>query len=131
MGSLKSIVCNVLLVMVAVTAGLSPTVADAQTPAAAKPRPEYPPLTTVIKDYQQVRTPDGGRSYYTIWTRAKDGQMLAALPSGYEGRKFFIAMTIASGEDYAGLQGNDMYVYWKRYDKRLALIEPNIRIKST
>jgi len=105
--------------------------AIAQTSAAAKPRPEYPPLATVIEDYEQVRTPDGERSYYTIWTRAKDGQMLAALPSGYEGRRFFIAMTIASGEDYAGLQGNDMYVYWKRYDKRLALIEPNIRVKST
>jgi len=57
--------------------------------------------------------------------------MLAALPGGYNGRKFFIALTIASGEDYAGLQAGDMYVYWKRYDKRLALIEPNIEIKST
>ncbi|MHC4167433.1 MAG: zinc-dependent metalloprotease [Planctomycetota bacterium] len=129
----KSTLFTALLVLIVVIAGLSPTTAEAQAPpaTASKPRPEYPPLTTVIKDYQQVRTPDGGRSYYTIWTRAKDGQMLAALPSGYEGRRFFIAMTIASGEDYAGLQGNDMYVYWKRYDKRLALIEPNIRIKST
>jgi len=78
-----------------------------------------------------VSTADGAKSFYTIWTRQKDSQMLAALPAGYEGKKVFVAVTIASGEDYAGLQAGDMYVYWKRYDKRLALIEPNIRIRST
>ena len=132
MSSIKSTVCNALLVLVVVIVGLSPTAADEQTPSASKPKPEYPPLATVTKDYElEQSTVVGQRGYYTIWTREKDGQMLAALPSGYDGRRFFIAMTIASGEDYAGLQGNDMYVYWKRYDKRLALIEPNIRIKST
>ena len=40
-------------------------------------------------------------------------------------------MTVASGDYFAGLQAGDMYVYWKRYDKRLALIEPNIEVKST
>ena len=39
-------------------------------------------------------------------------------------------MTVASGQTYAGLQAGDMYVYWKRYDKRLALMQPNIRIRS-
>ena len=101
-------------------------------PAAAKPKPEFPPLDEVTKDYEKVvSTADGERSYYTVWTREKDGQILAALPSGYEGRKFFIALTIASGEDYAGLQAGDLYVYWKRYDKRLALVAPNIQIRST
>ena len=131
MSSIKSTVCDVLLVTVVVIAGLSPTTVNAQTSPAEKPKPEYPPLDQVTKDYEKVvSTADGQRSFYTIWTREKDGQMLAALPSGYD-RPFFIAMTVASGEDYAGLQGNDMYVYWKRYDKRLALIEPNIEIKST
>ena len=97
-----------------------------------KIRPEFPPLDEVTKGYEKVvSTADGERSFYTVWTREKDGQILAALPSGYEGRKFFIALTIASGEEYAGLQAGDMYVYWKRYDKRLALVEPNIQIRST
>jgi len=100
--------------------------------AEAKAKPDFPPLDEVIKDYQKVvSTADGARSFYTVWRRDKDAQMLAALPSGYEGKRFFIAVTVASGEDYAGLQAGDMYVYWKRYDKRLALIQPNIRIKST
>ncbi len=97
-----------------------------------KIKPEYPPIDELTKDYEKVvSTADGERSYYTVWTREKDGQILAALPSGYEGKKFFIALTIASGEEYAGLQAGDMYVYWKRYDKRLALVEPNIQVRST
>jgi len=93
---------------------------------------DFPPLAEAIKDYQKVvSTADGAQSFYTVWKRDKDAQMLAALPSGYEGKRFFIAVTVASGEDYAGLQAGDMYVYWKRYDKRLALIQPNVRIKST
>ncbi|MHC4741248.1 MAG: zinc-dependent metalloprotease [Planctomycetota bacterium] len=123
----KSIV--VLFVLAILLLGLT---APARGAAAAAKKPEFPPLNDVIKDYAKVvSTADGARSYYTVWTREKDGQMLAALPSGYEGKRFFIAVTVSSGEKYAGLQAGDMYVYWKRYDKRLALIQPNIRIKST
>lgn len=101
-------------------------------PAEEKVKPEFPPLDEVTKGYEKVvSTADGEASYYTVWTREKDGQILAALPSGFEGKKFFIALTIASGESYAGLQAGDLYVYWKRYDKRLALVEPNIQIRST
>ena len=100
--------------------------------AAVPSQPEYPPAEKVLEGFEKVvSTADGARSYYTIYTREKDGQMYAALPGGYEGRKFFMAMTIASGEDYAGLQAGDMYVYWRRYDNRLALIEPNVQIRST
>jgi len=127
MNNLKSKVLNVSFVLAITIIGLSPMVTRAQ-----KPAPEFPPLEQVLKGYEKVvSTADGARSLYTIWTRAKDSQMLATLPSGYESKKFFIAMTIASGEDFAGLQAGDMYVYWRRYDKRLALIEPNIRIRST
>jgi hypothetical protein len=127
----------VLLISAVTIIGPSSIVAGAEKPAdekpaAAKPKPEFPPLEEVLKDYEKVvSTADGERSFYTVWTRAKDGQMLAALPSSYEEKRFFIALTVASGESFAGLQAGDMYVYWKRYDKTLALVEPNIRIKST
>jgi hypothetical protein len=132
MNSQKSNIFNVLLVPVVVIASLSPMTATAQTSSSnAKSRPEYPPLKTVIEDYEEVPAAAAGeRCYYKLWVREKDGQMLAALPGGF-GKPFFIALTVASGEDYAGLQAGDMYVYWKRYDKRLALIEPNVEIKST
>ena len=37
--------------------------------------------------------------------------MLAELPRGWEGQKQFIAMTVSSGEVYAGLQTGDLYCY--------------------
>jgi len=137
MNDVKSKISSALLILAITITGLSTIVTGAEKPVsakppAAKPKPEFPPLNEVLKDYKKVvSTADGQRSLYEIWTREKDGQMLAALPSGYASKKFFIALTVASGEDFAGLQAGDMYVYWKRYDKRLALIEPNIRIKST
>jgi len=126
---------NVLLVLAVIVVALSPLAALAQNSNGdkppSKPRPEFPPLDEVIKGYEKViSTADGERSLYTIWTREKDGQMLAAIPFN-ESKRYFIALTVASGEDYAGLQAGDMYVYWKRYDKRLAMIEPNLQVKST
>ena len=137
MSNLRTKVLNVSLALSVTIIGLSSMVTAAekpvaQKPTAEKPKPEFPPLVQVIKGYEKViSTADGEKSLYTIWTREKDAQILAALPSGYEKMKFFIALTIASGEDFAGLQAGDMYVYWRRYDKRLALIEPNIEIRST
>jgi hypothetical protein len=86
----------------------------------------------VSKGYEKViSTADGAQSLYTLWVRNKDGQMLAELPRGWEGQKHFFAMTVASGEEYAGLQAGDMYAYWKRFDNRLMLIVPNLETRST
>jgi len=139
MYKLKSKKASIFLFLIILVAGLSSIVSAAEKPSASKPsapkpKPEFPPLDQVLKDYKKViSTADGQRSLFDIWTREKDGQMLAVIPSGYlsKSKKLFIALTIASGEDFAGLQAGDMYVYWERYDKRLALIEPNIRVKST
>lgn len=89
------------------------------------------PFAEVSKGYEKVVSTTDGQSFYNLWTRAKDGQMLAELPRGYENQKHFIALTVASGDNYAGLQTGDMYVYWKRRDNRLMLMEPQIGIRST
>ena len=68
---------------------------------------------------------------YTIWTRSKDGQMYAELPGSFSSKKYFIALTIASGDLFAGYQIGDLYVYWRRYDKRMALMTPNVEVRST
>jgi len=97
-----------------------------------KKKPDFPPHAEVFKGFEKVvSTADGKKSLYTIWTREKDGQMYAELPSGFASQKYFIALTMSSGDRFAGLQLGDMYVYWRRYDKRLALIEPNVRVRST
>jgi hypothetical protein len=92
---------------------------------------DFPSLEKVTEGYEKVvSTADGQASLYTLWVRRKDGQMLAELPRNFAMQKHFIAMTVASGEPYAGLQAGDMYVYWKAYDRRLALIEPNVETRS-
>lgn len=108
-----------------------PSAAPAGARAAPTQRPEFPPYADAIKGYQKVISTTEGKSLYTIWIRKKDNQMLAELPSSYARQKLFIALTIASGERFAGLQEGDLYVYWRRYDKRLALIEPNVVTRST
>ena len=95
-------------------------------------KPEYPPFEMVSKGYTKVVSEmDGKPGLYTIWKREKDGQMLAELPRTYATDKYFFAMTVSAGERYAGLQDGDRYLTWRRYDKRLALVEPNISIRST
>jgi len=101
------------------------------SPAVAK-KPDFPKFEEVAKDFEKVvSTMDGKLSLYTVWVRKKDNQMLAELPSAYATQKHFIATTIASGESFAGLQAGDMYVYWRRYNKRMALIEPTISTRSS
>jgi hypothetical protein len=95
------------------------------------PKPEFPPHTTVLKEYEKVvSTADGARSMYTLWTRAKDGQVYAELPPTFAQKRYFIALTVASGDKYAGLQSGDYYVYWRRYNNKLALIVPDLDTRS-
>lgn len=103
--------------------------AFAQDAAEAK-KPDFQPFAEVAKDYKQINNSEQP-SLYGLWVREKDSQMLVELPRNFENQRHFIAVTVAGGETYAGLQVGDMYCYWKRFDKRLALIEPNVEIRST
>ncbi len=108
------------------------TGALAQPGAPDKKKPDFPKFDDVAKDYDKVvSTLDGSGSLYTLYKREKDGQMLAELPRGYARQKHFLAMTLAAGDMWAGLQGSDQYFYWKRFDKRIAMIAPNLATRST
>jgi uncharacterized protein DUF4953/uncharacterized protein DUF5117 len=78
-----------------------------------------------------VSTSDGAPSMYTLYINKKDAKVIAELPKDVERKKYFIALTVAGGEIYAGLQAGDLYVYWKNYNDRLALIEPDLDTRST
>lgn len=114
---------------------LPPGLARAQPttpgPAGGRPAQDFPAYTDVIKDLEKV-TPTGGESsLYTLFKRDKDTRLLAELPRDFERQKVFIATTVAGGVPSAGIQGGDTYAYWKRYDKRLALIEPETGVRTT
>lgn len=95
------------------------------------PKPDYPPSEKVLEGYEKVVTKANIKPMYTLWTRQKDGQMYAELPRGFAQKKYFIATTIASGSAYAGLHSGDVYVYWRQYDKHLALLTPEVEYRAS
>ena len=101
-----------------------------EPPKPEPPKPDYPPSEKILEGYEKVVTKPSIKSMYTLWTRQKDGQMYAELPRGFAQKKYFIATTVASGETYAGLQAGDVYVYWRQYDKHLALMTPEIEYRA-
>ncbi len=78
-----------------------------------------------------VSTVDGSSPLFGLWKNGKEQQLLAELPRGWERKKFFIAVTPAAGVIFAGLQGNESYVYLRKYGDRLAFISPEISVRST
>jgi len=95
-------------------------------------RQDYPPFEEVSKDYEKVvSVADGSQSLYTVYIDRKRNQLLAELPRGWQQQKYFFAITQSTGGTFAGLQGPSRYVYWRQYDNRLALIEPELDTRST
>lgn len=114
-----------------------PQPAPPAAPPAAQPQPQaaeqdYPPAEKVLEGFEKVvSTADGAKSFYTLYQKAKEQRLFAELPQAFAQQKHFVALTVASGETYAGLQAGDIYFYWKQYGKRLALTVPNLAIRST
>ncbi len=116
-----------LALSAALVLGMVPKFAGAQE----APAPDFPPFEKVIEGYTKVesKSPDRG-ALCNLWTREKDGQVLLELPKDFATKKYFIALTVSSGDKFAGLQAGDYYVYWRLYNKRLALILPETGIRS-
>jgi len=103
------------------------TLASAATAQGA----EYPPFEKVIEGYKKIESPaDEPPSMYTLYVKENEGELLIELPKNYATKNYFIGLTVASGQVFAGLQAGDYYVQWREYNKRLALIAPNMRIRS-
>ncbi|MDP6986843.1 MAG: zinc-dependent metalloprotease, partial [Phycisphaerales bacterium] len=86
-----------------------------------------------VKDtYKKVvSTVDGKPGMYTLYVDHKTGDVLAELPRNFSKQNIFFAYTISGGTRTAGVQAGDMYAHWKRFGKRLALIQPNYAVRST
>ena len=119
-----------LLVALSSSASFGQTTPTATTRPTIKP--DFPPHTAVLANYSKVVSTTGNaRSLYTIYKHKKEQKLLAELPSSFASQRYFIAMTVASGDGFAGYQQGDLYFYWRRYGKRLAMISPQIDTRST
>ena len=114
-------------------AGLAASLID--LPAAAMQGPassaandkeqDFPPFDRVSKGFVEVPAPEGTRGLYRIWKNNKTQQVIAELPRNFEKQDLFLAWTVAGGISTSAVQVGDQYARWKRFGKRLALIEPN------
>ena len=103
-------------------------VAALATTVLAKPKK----FDEVNEGYTQViSTIDGTSPLFGLWKNAKEQQLLAELPRGWSNKKFFIAVTPSAGVKFAGLQGNEAYVYLKKFGDRIAFISPEISVRSS
>ncbi len=92
---------------------------------------DFPPYDRVIEGFTKLEPPrDENRSMFDVYVRNKDSQILLELPKNYADKKYFIGLTVASGQIFAGLQAGDFYVQWRQYNNRLALIQPNLGVRS-
>ncbi|MCA9303724.1 MAG: DUF5117 domain-containing protein, partial [Phycisphaerales bacterium] len=85
----------------------------------------------ISSGFERVVSTADGDSFYDLYVNAKTNDVYGELPRGYEKQKHFFAMTVAGGEVFAGLQSGDMYTQWRRIGDRLALIQPQIAVRST
>ncbi|MCL4221359.1 MAG: zinc-dependent metalloprotease [Phycisphaerales bacterium] len=92
---------------------------------------DLPEWKDVSSGYTKVVSTTDGDSLFGLWINRKDNKLLAEMPRGYESQKHFFAMTVAGGEIFAGLQAGDLYCYWKRIGNTLALIAPQIDVRSS
>lgn len=113
-------------------AGSAPPAAGAEAGKKEEEKPDFPEFKEAGKDFVKVvSTADGAEPMWTVYSRAKDEQLLAELPRDFEKQRYFFAMTVAGGTMWSGLQGADMYLYWRRYDKTMALLAPQLDTRST
>jgi len=94
-------------------------------------KPDFPDFDKVSEGYTKVVSSLDEKTMYTLYRRDKDGQLLAELPPNFENQRVYIGYTVAAGIPTAGIQFSETYVYWKRYDDKLALIEPQLGTRTT
>jgi len=116
--------------------GAIPPEIAAKMAAAAKAKDnakkEFPPFEEVIEGYDLVISTADGRSLYDVYTKDKEGKVLAALPANFEQQTCFLAPTMAEGVPAANSSFIDGYmVRWKRIGDRLALMQPRMDVRST
>ncbi|MEX0876276.1 MAG: hypothetical protein WD114_02350, partial [Phycisphaerales bacterium] len=100
---------------------------------------DFPPLEKVIEGYEKVPVLAGEESFYTLYTREKDAQVLAELPKDFEGKRFYLIATVAGGHPQAGVYSiwhnavgvPTKTVYWSRRGDQLMLVEPNLGVRTS
>ncbi|MFG0257052.1 MAG: zinc-dependent metalloprotease [Phycisphaerales bacterium JB043] len=100
---------------------------------ASKKKPDFPKMSKVVTDdFEKVISTADGKSMWEVYVNNKTGQVVAKLPRGYDKTKYFLAPTMAEGVPSAQSSMIDGYmITWKKIGKRMALIQPNLNVRSS
>jgi hypothetical protein len=121
-----------------VFAGTAPSPAG-EPPAAGKGMPataktaqkELPPFEKVVEGLKKVvSTTDGSAPLYDLYRDKETGRLLAVLPANHEKQLLVIACTVSGGDPESGVMGPTHYVKWRKINKQLVLVAPNLFVRT-
>ena len=119
-----------LMALVALAGVAVPAVRVLAQPSADR-APDFPPFDGVVEGLRKVvSTTDVSKPLYTLYEDRDSGRLLAELPSGFEGQLLLIAPTVSGGDPQAGVMGGTIYATWRKIGKNLALVEPNLGVRT-
>ena len=128
---LRSNHASVAILALASLCGLPAPLAIAQPGAQGQRDNSFPPFDQLTKDLERVvSTNDGSAPLYDLYVDRKTGRTLAVLPRDFENQLLMVACTISGGDPQAGVMGPTHYVKWRRYDKQVALVAPNLGVRT-
>lgn len=115
----------------AVVVGAVVGMAGMAAPAWADDKPEFPPFAGAVEGLTKVvSTADGAAPVYDLYEDRKTGKLLAVLPKNFESQLLMVACTVSGGDPQAGVMGPTHFVKWERLDKQLALVAPNLGVRT-
>ncbi|MCB9896911.1 MAG: zinc-dependent metalloprotease [Planctomycetes bacterium] len=103
----------------------------ALTAPAEEAKSDYPPFEKVVDGLEKVvSTTDGSTPLYDLYADTQKGKLLAVLPNGFADQLLMIACTVSGGHPEAGVMGPTYYVKWRQIGKQLALVAPNLSVRT-
>ena len=90
-----------------------------------KKEPDFPPFEKVTEDHELVAK----ESFFPLYYDKKKDHLLAVIPAGLLNKNFLMASSISGGTPLTGYQWDHRVVQWEQREKKLVLIEPELRYK--
>jgi hypothetical protein len=90
---------------------------------------DFPDFKEFTKDFKEITGRDGEGVYLPLYYNEKTDELLCVVPASMLKKNFLIASSIAGGPGFAGWMWGDRVVQWHEMDKKLVLIEPDLRYK--
>ena len=111
--------------------GAKPPAAANGGEEAKKPKPDFPPFDKVIDGLKKVvSTTDGAAPLFDLYKDPKSSKLLGVLPAKYADGLYMIASTISGGDPNSGVMGPTNYIKWRKINKKIALIAPDLSVRT-